>query len=278
MTPPIRDAAAIMLLRGDAPFSTFMLRRTRKAKFMASAMVFPGGRLEASDAADALVPHCDLSRTEAAERLGMADGAAALALHIAALRETFEEAGILLADRAGHPVTEHDPALIAWRARLNDGSATLAEFAAAEQLTLHLSALQFHDHWITPPFESRRYDTRFFIAQAPADQAGAHDAIETTASAWLSPTEALSAYAAGEIVLAPPTLRQLHELAACADARSARALRAGARPQAIQPQASADIEGNLVLALPGDPAFDPPGQHVNRVVMRDGRFVSLGHA
>ncbi len=263
----VKDAATVLLLRGEDPFEVFMVRRGKTAKFMANAMVFPGGRLDDADLDDALLPRCDIGRREAATLLGMEDGATALGLLVAAARETFEEAGVLLG-AAARPDALEDA-----RAALNEGRATLAEAAARGGLTLRVGALRYVARWVTPPVEPRRYDTRFFALRAPATADGAaHDDIETTASAWLSPQAALAAYDAGEITLAPPTYRILLELARSTvdDLLAPRPI-----PAPIQPHVAED-EGALVLCLPGDVLFDPPGEGRNRFTLRDGRWHSEG--
>jgi 8-oxo-dGTP pyrophosphatase MutT (NUDIX family) len=276
---PIRDAATVLLLRGDAPFELFMVRRTGRAAFMANAMVFPGGRLDDADLADALAIRCTLDRAAAAGRLAMDDGTRALGLLVAGVRETFEEAGVLLALRAGELLDLSDPGeaarFRAHRDAMNAGERTLLDVVLAEDLTLAVDRLAFHAHWITPPIESRRYDTRFLVTVAPAGQRPLHDAIETTASSWLTPADALAQYAGGQIELAPPTLRILLELdrhAAAADVLGAGLTQ---RPTAHLPQPNF-TDGELHLLLPGDPQYDPPGEARNRIIMRGGRWVSEG--
>ena len=232
---PVRDAATVLLLRGEAPFEVFLDKRTSKAAFMANAMVFPGGRVDAEDASDALAARCDVDRAEAATRLGMDDGAVALALLVAAARETFEEAGVLLARRRdGTPLAFDDPAEAAHfgaqRDALNAGTLRFGALLHAADLTLALDALRFQSRWITPPIESRRFDARFFAVRAPAGQRPLHEGSETVASTWLSPAAAVSAYGAGEVELAPPTLRILMELAALRTAEAALAHRAAPPP------------------------------------------------
>lgn len=282
MSPPIRDATTVLLLRpaqgqGPDPFEIFMVRRTSKAAFMASAMVFPGGRLDPADADDRLAARCDLSRDEAARRMGMDDGRRALALLLAGVRETFEEAGLLLARRADGSPPGDDPAskarLAAHRDALNAREATLLDVAEAEDLHIEVERLGYYTRWITPPIESRRFDTRFLIARAPAGQRGAHDEVEVTASAWMSPRAALAGYDAGALQLFPPTLRVLLELARQPSVEDA--LEITSIPEPILPQPRVD-DGRLVLLLPGDPAFDPPGDAVNRIALRDGRWISTG--
>ncbi len=263
----IRDAATVLLLRGERPFEIFMVRRGGSAPFMANAMVFPGGRLDDADCDDALLAHVDCDRPSAATRLGMEDEVRALGLLVAGLRETFEEAGLLLA--SADPDSE---AMRTARARLNAGETTLAEIAAEHGLSLHTGALAYLARWVTPPVEKRRYDTRFLAALAPDDQVGEHDAIETSASAWITPAAAVAAYEAKEIALAPPTYRILLELRG----RSAEEVMAPRPlPTAIHPQVVHRSE-ELALALPGDPDYDPPGDARNRFTLRDGRWWSEG--
>lgn len=281
---PIRDAATVLLLR-DRPggsFEVFMVRRTGKAAFMANAMVFPGGRLDEADCDDGLAARCALNRADAAARLGMDDGARALGLLVAAVRETFEEAGVLLARRAdGRPLDFDDPGEAARFARhrdaLNAGTVTLAEIAATEDLTLAVDALAFHAHWITPEIERRRYDTRFLVTRAPAGQRPLHEGNEATDSAWLSPAEALEGYEAGRLQLAPPTLRVLLELAALPDTEAALRARADDPPRPILPVAHFE-DGRLSLLLPGDEHYPPggPAGARNRIVAADGRWLSEG--
>lgn len=279
---PVRDATTVLLLRdgieGDAMrFELFMVRRTAQAAFMASAMVFPGGRLDEADLDDGLAARCDLDREAAAARLGMDDGRRALGLLIAGVRETFEEAGVLLATHAGALVDLRGAAEASryakHRAALNAGQTTLAAVVEAEGLTLSVAALWPYARWVTPPIETRRFDARFLVTRAPIGQTPLHDAVETTASAWLSPKAALAAYDSGEIQLAPPTLRVLLELAAIGSAGAVIDGCRGRVPAPIAPQPRAE-GSELHLLLPGDAAFDPPGPGRDRICLRGGRWHS----
>lgn len=276
---PIQDAATILLVRGETPFEIFLVRRHAKMKFMPDAMVFPGGRVDESDARGGMAPYCDLTRAQAAAALGIDDGARALAFFVAACRETFEEVGVLLArHRDGRPLkldTTDAAHFAAYREQLNNGATKLQYILETEDLVLDLSALTFNAHWITPPIEQRRYDTRFFIARAPADQSPLHDDGETVDSAWMTPADTLAAYAAGSLTLAPPTLRILSELARLPNATAALDHRRADRPIPYQPQPF-DAGGELHLLLPGDPDFDPPGAARNRILLRDGKWRSEG--
>lgn len=278
---PVRDATTVLLLRdgidGRHAFELFMVRRTARAAFMASAMVFPGGRLDAADLDDALAARCDLDRAEAAARLGMDDGRRALGLLVAGVRETFEEAGVLLAKHDGALVDLRGAAeaarFAAYRDALNAGRTTLAAVCEAEDLTLSVAALWPYARWITPAIEARRFDAWFLVTRAPIGQTPLHDAVETTASAWLSPQAALAAGEAGEIQLAPPTLRVLIELAAIGAAGAVIDGCRGRVPAPIAPQPHA-VGGELHLLLPGDTAFDPPGAGRDRICLRGGRWHS----
>ncbi len=277
-TPPVRDAATVLLLRDRAVggYEVFLVRRTNKASFMASAMVFPGGRLD--DADGALAERCALTPAEAATRMGMDDGARALGLLVAGVRETFEEAGVLLACRGGAMLDLRAPDEAArfqrHRDALNAGETTLAAIVAAEDLRLAVDRLGFFAHWITPEVEPKRYDTRFLATRAPEGQRPLHEGVETTDSAWMSPAEALAEYAARRIELAPPTLRILSEIAQLPDVAAVLALRA-AIPAPVLPRAQV-AGAELQLLLPGDGELDGAAGARNRIVARDGRWISEG--
>lgn len=271
MTPvPLRDAATVLVLRpGPAGNELFMVRRGSTAAFMARAMVFPGGVVDADDTDEALLAAVDLAPAEAAARLGLADATRAIAFYVAAIRETFEEVGVLLARRDGAPVDA--AAFAAERAALNEKQLSFKDFVREHGLRLQAADLHLHAWWVTPPIEKRRYDTRFFVAALPPGQVPAHDDRETTAGHWLTPAAALAAYAAGELQLAPPTLRTLNELCACPSLDAVRALQVGPPPR-IEPQA-ASVDGELHLLLPGDAGYQPPGPGRDRILLRAGRWV-----
>ena len=275
--PTPRDAATVLLFRGDTDFEIFMVRRGARAQFMANAMVFPGGRLDEADCADDIAERCALNRRQAADLMGTTDGRRALGLLVAAVRETFEEAGVLLARRRGRPLTLNDPPdatrFQAHRDALNAHTVSFASILEAEDLVLAVDAVTYYTRWVTPTVEKRRYDARFLMARAPDGQRPLHDAHETTASEWLSPAAALAAYAAREIQLAPPTLRILRELGRVSSVDEALSL--GPPKQPIQPQPLFE-DGVFHLLLPGDPQFDPPGEAENRVTLRDGHWHTVG--
>jgi 8-oxo-dGTP pyrophosphatase MutT (NUDIX family) len=257
LAPAPAPAATVLLVRGDPPGALFMVRRGHTAAFMARAMVFPGGKVDAADAE--LAHRSDLTPTEAGERLGL-EPTQALAFFVAAARETFEEAGVLLATRGGVPV-ELSKRLVEHRWALNEKRKSFNDILEAEDLVLTLSALTPHAWWVTPTIEPRRFDTRFFMATLPPGQVPIHDARETTAGEWLTPQAALDGYAGGTLELAPPTLRILLDLLENRPPTLGR----------IEPQAK--LEGKEIhLLLPGDAEFAPPGPGHDRIVMRGGRW------
>lgn len=257
---PVKPAATVMLVRdavdGEPEVEVFMLRRNANAVFGAGMYVFPGGRVDGVDGADEIAPFCrGLDDAAASERLGIAHGG--LAYWVAAIRECFEEAGVLLA-------TRRDGGALALRIEDRheihdrDSSLSLVELCRREDLVLDLSATHYVDHWITPMGERRRFDTRFFLTEMPDDQEPVHDDTETDDSLWVRPSEALRMQAAGELLMMPPTIHNLRFLASHASADAA--LTAGAavdHPPCIQPKLRHDDAGRIVgIALPGDPDYD----------------------
>ncbi len=268
-----RDAATVILLRdGPSGVSVFMVRRHAKSGFMAGAYVFPGGTLDEADRAPSMLAHVvGRDRGEAARLLGEEDGQLALALHVAALRETYEEAGVLHADGAT------PDALEAMRRRLLAEEISFAALVPELGVRLRADALTPLSRWITPTVEKRRYDARFFIARAPSEQRAEHDRVEVTAGEWLRPADAIERGARGEIQLPPPTLRTLECLTPFATVDDAIAHAASRPPPRIQP-VFRDLGATWALALPGDPEH-PERERViegpTRFVLVDGAFRSV---
>lgn len=221
---PVRPAATVVLLReaaaqAEAP-AVFFVRRHRKSTFMPNAYVFPGGRVDEADGASRLLKRLDgVDESRLLSRMdGLGDTRSALSHVVAAIRETFEEAGVLLASRDGVAVdarTEPDlwDRLDAWRDRLNANETTFVEMVEAEALRLDASGLTYFAHWITPTHERKRYDARFFVVAAPPGQRYQHDDQEVTASCWLTASDALASYHGGDdFFLAPPTWKILQDI------------------------------------------------------------------
>ncbi len=216
-TPPVtaRHASTVLLLRdSDRGVEVFMERRHIQSDFVGGAYVFPGGRVDPEDRVDEALCH-GLTDREASARLALGEGG--LTFYVAAIRECFEEAGVLLAyDRDGQildfsdrAVEEHFERL---RAELNAGERSLLDIAAAEGLTLATDRISYWAHWITPEGQPRRYDTRFFVTRAPRNQTAAHDDHELTSSAWVTAREALDHARRKEWMIIFPTIRNLQKL------------------------------------------------------------------
>jgi 8-oxo-dGTP pyrophosphatase MutT (NUDIX family) len=221
--PGAREAATVLLVRDAPDLEVFMLRRNLESAWNGGVFVFPGGAVDPEDRDDDLVARC-LARDddEASRRIGHARGG--LGYWIAAIREAFEEAGVLLARHAdGRPL---DPTDATWarlteaRDALNAGDLAFRTIIEDEALVLDTGALHLFSHWVTPPGQLRRYDTWFFVAHAPAGHTYEHDAVETVASVWWRPADAIAANDRGEIDLILPTRRSLEALVAFTDAAS----------------------------------------------------------
>jgi 8-oxo-dGTP pyrophosphatase MutT (NUDIX family) len=214
---PLYPAATVIVVR-DSPAGPemFMVRRHDRSPFMARAHVFPGGRVDAGDRAVVDPAWCD-----GLDRIGHGlDGLPAedAAAHfVAAARELFEEAGVLLArDQGGSFVSlanrDDHVRFTTYRHEVHSGAASLRSILEREGLRLALDALVPCAHWVTPPVDTRRFDTRFFLARMPPAQTPAHDDTETTHGEWLTAAAAIEAAAARTIILPPPTWVTLSEL------------------------------------------------------------------
>ena len=258
----VRPAATVLVLR-DSPqgVEVLMLRRHARSGFAADAWVFPGGTVD--DADRTLDPACwrGIEPETLAQRFD-ATADEVLGFHVAAVRETFEEAGLLLAAHVdGTPVDLDDPDVQAQRALLNDrGRAGAGEFSGwlvDKGLVAHLDTLTYLSRWVTPTFEKRRYDTCFFVANAPAEQVADHDRIETTGQRWITPADALAAYRRHEMLLIYPTILTLHRLEGASDVAEVIA-GAAAQPEvrSVQPHVVVDDDGNPARILhPDEPDY-----------------------
>ena len=252
---PARPAATVIVLRPaeDAPFHVLLVRRNDQVAFMAGAYVFPGGRVddtdapvpaEACDGLDTLGRCADLAPAEEAR------------YRVAAIRELLEEAGVLLARDARGMADASTAAAIRASA---PAKASLVAHLAAHGLRVALDAVMPFAHWVTPQIEIRRYDTRFLMARVPAEQPASHDAGETTALEWLTPAVAVVRCARGEIMLPPPTWTTLKRLAKFTSIDEAWRWASSTPITRIEPGFARD-GGTTLLMLPGDPTYPlPPG-------------------
>lgn len=215
-----RPAATIVLMReGTGGLETLLLRRVRTSGFVPGAYVFPGGRVDADDAGPRLLDRTrGLTAESAAGRLGLpldADPPAA-AYAIAAIREAFEETGLLVGRRSdGTPVppAATDPEVARQRARLLVDEDLFADVLDSLGARLEGSAVEYVAHWITPEVEPRRYDTRFFAAAVEGETPVSVHAAEMTDFVWIRPAAALDASRAGKMPMVFPTLKTLEGLA-----------------------------------------------------------------
>ena len=205
----VRPAATVVLLRpGVSGLEALLTRRPSTMAFAADMQVFPGGRVDAADADPSLRGRSVRSPDEAAVALGGAlPPDIALAAHMAAVRELFEEAGVLLADTHA-PATE----IAAGRSALLRGEVTLAGLAAELGLSLRTDLLVPLSRWVTPPIMARRFDTQFFAAVLADGVEPSFEGGEVVAHAWWRPGDALAAMAAGELAMWVPTSATLQQL------------------------------------------------------------------
>lgn len=205
---PPRPAATVLLLRdGAGGLEVFMVKRHYRIDFAGGALVFPGGKVDAGDRVPALGALC-----RGAEKLDTD----ALAFRVAAIREAFEECGILMARRRGQDDLLESARLpeidLQYRADLTAGRIDIATLAVRETLELACDFLVPFSHWITPEAMPKRFDTLFFLAAAPPEQLAVHDGSESVDSVWITPAGALTAAAAGELTVVFPTRLNLEQL------------------------------------------------------------------
>jgi 8-oxo-dGTP pyrophosphatase MutT (NUDIX family) len=216
-----KRAATVILLRDKKPegFEVFLLKRHEKSSFMGGNFVYPGGRVDQDDGS---LEICSLSKGMTFDEVqtilgGTFSREESFAHWIAAIRELFEEAGVLLAyDQKGNLFRtrnrDEQEKFLNYRELLQKGKISICELAQKEKLLFALDELYYYAHWITPEARSERFDTRFFLAHYPTGQEASHDQKETTAGIWITPQKALEENLKGEVMLSPPTLKTLEDL------------------------------------------------------------------
>jgi 8-oxo-dGTP pyrophosphatase MutT (NUDIX family) len=216
LTDPIPLAATVLLLRdGAAGLEVLMITRHAEAVFAGGALVFPGGRQDAEDAASELLHHC--RAVEGADT-------AQMALRVCGIRETFEEAGLLLARPAGHRSLLSGIEVKELEARLKaklGRAADFTELIVEGRLELATDLLVPFAHWITPKIRPRRFDTYFFLAPAPELQDALHDGSEAVASVWVAPATAAADGEAKRVKMIFATRFNLLKLARSKDREAA---------------------------------------------------------
>lgn len=260
---PALPAATVTLVReAGGGLEVLMMRRNLKSGFVPGMYVFPGGGLDREDLGfkDNGLCRC-LDDAAASAALGLAcDG---IGYWVAAIREAFEEAGLLLArDAQGRLPAFEDAAthrrFDEHRRRLNAGSTDFAQLLREEGLQVAADQLTYFAHWITPVSAPRRYDTRFFMAEAPPGQEPLHDDHETIAATWISPAQALSLHARGQFEMRTPTVRTLETFAQCD--RVAGLRRSLMAVQGNVPALLPRIAKNGQRLLPGEPGYEEAGR------------------
>ncbi len=267
MSTSVRPASTIMMVRdgnhADAPLEVLMVRRNPRSEFVGGVYVFPGGAVDPSDGGPEAAALCTgRDDASASAMLGLPGGG--LAYWVAALRECFEEAGLLLARRSESLLALQEDAEVARFARhrqdMNGRRRSFLDVCREEGLRLPADEVHYFSHWITPEGAPRRFDTRFFVAAAPPEQTPAHDAAETIADRWVRPADALALHREGRIELIFPTIRTLQAIGRCATtdellatAAAAAVDLAGAPP--FLPRLVPDGRG-VRIVLPGDPGYD----------------------
>ena len=232
-------AATILLLRdGDAGLEVFMVKRHHQIDFVAGALVFPGGKLEKGDSDAALEPLIDCPADWTAQMRALGAGA---------IREAFEESGILLARdaRTGKLVSaERLEQLQHYRPLLDKREAVLAEVLETERLRLALDQLVHFAHWITPTNMPKRFDTHFFLAVSPVGHVGSHDGRESVDSIWITPGEAVSDRKKWNVIF--PTKLNLMKLDACKTVDTAIATARAAKVLPVTPWVENGPEGQIL--------------------------------
>ena len=254
---PIAAATIILAREKAAELQIYLLKRSTQSRFMAGNYVFPGGVVDTADLNVTLwEKHIDLGMTDLPQRLGGEFSEHdAIAYGVAAIRETFEEAGVLLAYREDDQPTQLEEIcqLRTTTTALPDG--WLQNLVETQPWILSFSRLYRWSHWITPQKMKKRFDTRFFVATMPADQVCRPDNHETTHGVWISPQNGLAGNQSGDIPLSPPTVATLHELLSF---RSVGDLIADARQrpwgEALVPRL-VPVENEVVIVEPWDPLY-----------------------
>ena len=271
---PIRSAATVLILADRPDLQVLMLKRNARSIFVGDMWVFPGGAVDPEDAtpeADAVVE--GLTDIEASESLELDTGG--IAYWVAALRETFEEAGILLARSPGDPQLvdlsspDVEQRFNTYRAGVNAGDTDFVDVVRSEGLVLDGSGVHYVSRWVTPLGPPRRYDTRFFVTAMPEGQQPLHDDDEAVHHEWVRPAEALKLNETDEMLMMTPTVSMLDRL--CRYHSSAEAIEAAAgntQEQDEMVRIRYGIEGPSRIAWPGDSDYDDSDPRVESGMVR----------
>jgi len=286
--PTPLDSSTVILIRdrSEGQYEIFLMRRHKKQDFMAGAFVFPGGRLDEEDCDVELAQcACEFPPETAKEKLNEPDisDERALGLFFAAVRETFEEAGVLLAYSPDGKLISFtgdktEERFAEYREKVHEKKISLKELAGKENICYALDLLTPYSRWVTPEPRPKRFDTRFLIARIPEGQSPVHCNIEMTQSLWITPSEAIKQQEAGKILLMPPTMKTIHELN---EFNKADELFGKVSPRdifTILPQPF-EVDGGFGVKLPHDPEYTIDGykqpeqpEKPSRVVFQNGEW------
>jgi 8-oxo-dGTP pyrophosphatase MutT (NUDIX family) len=278
--PPLAPASTVALVRpGAGGLEVFMVKRHTAVAVMAGAYVFPGGQLSLADSTGDIAALSDGLAGVRDRMEGVLDDEAR-AFHVAAVRELYEEGGILLArNRHGKPVGDQPgeiQALDKGREAMAAGR-RFADVIAGQHWRIALDWLTLFAHWVTPDMEPRRFDAYFFLAIEPEPQDASHCGRETTAGVWMRPADALARGLRGEIALPPPTWTTLRQLEGFASVDEAMAWARACPVPRIQSKSS--FQGSTrIITLPGDsthPAVPGFSARETRFAVENGRWRPL---
>jgi 8-oxo-dGTP pyrophosphatase MutT (NUDIX family) len=254
-----KDAATVMLVRdAETGLEVFLQRRVMGMAFAGGMTVFPGGGVDRRDADTSLAWHGPPPAWWASRFA--CDVGLARALVCAAVRETFEESGVLLAGPSDEAVVSDVRPHAEARAGLVNRDLSLAGFLAEAGLVLRADLLRPWANWVTPVEEQRRFDTRFFLARVPSGQVPDGATSEAADTRWGRPAETLDEWKAGKVGLLPPTWTTLAELEECRSV--ADAMSRERTIEKLMPRVARDGDV-LRIVLPGDPAYDTAASHLD---------------
>jgi 8-oxo-dGTP pyrophosphatase MutT (NUDIX family) len=298
MTVVPKKAATVILLRNKEPggFDVFLLKRHEKSSFMGGNYVYPGGRVDRDDGSLKIYSLSKGMTLEEAQKIlgGTFSPEESFAHWVAAIRELFEEAGVLLAyDQKGNLFQvrnqEEREKLLHYRKLLQEDKTNIYEIAQKEDFLFALDQLYYYAHWITPEAQSQRFDTRFFLTRYPPGQEASHDQKETTAGIWITPRKALEENLKGDVILSPPTLKTLEDLSRF---KSIEDIFHSLKSEEIQPilPILTKISKNPLIIFPWDPEYvlyksgeiqtsinhglpSRPGDNTTRLLMVENRWI-----
>jgi 8-oxo-dGTP pyrophosphatase MutT (NUDIX family) len=243
-------AATVLLLRDSARgLEVFMVLRHHQIDAFSGALVFPGGKVDAADQHADLIALC---------RSAHAFSADTLALRVAAIREAFEECGVLLARTAGEQQlidAQQLDKLDDYRRALLANSLDMIELCRAENLELATDLLSHYAHWITPKIRPKIFDTYFFLAPAPAGQLAVHDGSESLDSMWITPQQAIAQATQGKLTLVFPTRMNLLRLAHSTTVQQAMTAAQQSEVITVQPQVEVRDDGHI-MSIPEHAGYD----------------------